>query len=341
MARLYSSYNNSINNRNKLLDALDSYAKYGNLTDSEKASMAYMYTMGGSYTPQSYDAQSRLTTDTRSATAMHNAFEFRDYVTTWQKAHNKTLSASELASLAIQFNTRSNSNIDQSKVSSWDDYTKRSSNAAYAHNLGYDSNTYATSSSIDAAIEQSKRRLTTNQSTTTYTQITEGKHSSSDWTANYTGPSKSPQKTTTTTPSKSKTTTTTPAKNIWEAQANAATNRNGKKGSGDVSPSTLTNVEIPSVDLNKLLTPDSTTTTAVKSTYTSYNKSNDALNKILTNTYNVRAKRVEELLESIDKKLESCTKKSNNGKQSTPTPTQQNLFPNNDIPMQIDKLAQG
>jgi hypothetical protein len=114
-----------------------------------------------------------------------------------------------------------------------------------------------------------------------------------------------------------------------------------KKGSGDVSPSTFTNVEIPPVDLNKLLTPDATTTTTAKSTYTSYNKSNDSLNKILTNTYNVRAKRVEELLESIDKKLESCTKKSNNGKQSTPPPTQQNLFPNNDIPMQIDKLAQG
>lgn len=139
----------------------------------------------------------------------------------------------------------------------------------------------------------------------------------------------------------SKATTASSAASI--AYQNTIKKKKTGKGDPDITPSTITNVDIPDIDLNKLLGNDSTTSTP-KITYTSstqYTTSkNSALNQILNNTFNVRAKRVEELLESIDKKLDSYNKKPNN-----PTPTSttnpSDKFPNNGVPTQIDRLALG
>ena len=99
------------------------------------------------------------------------------------------------------------------------------------------------------------------------------------------------------------------------------------------------NMQIPPIDMSKFNFEDMDTNGTYVNQYyvTPSNSGNeDMLHSILTNTYNVRAERVEELLETIVKKMDDMDK----SKPSTSSTSTPNLFPNNDIPAAVNRISQ-
>ena len=69
---------------------------------------------------------------------------------------------------------------------------------------------------------------------------------------------------------------------------------------------------------------------------------NTMMDRILEHTFNVRAVQVEELLETIIEKMDHmATTKNEQPVAATVTQTQSSLFPSDDIPKQVQRLAQG
>ena len=294
---------NANKNQQKLQTYISDYeTKNGvKLTDAQKASYAQIINLGG--TPEDFQ---RYTSATGKALA---AQQFVDNMP------RSTISSS---------NTEYGSSWTEhysgpSKSATSNSTSRRATVSNYAQTTNSAASTAKTSSSqASIAYQQTK----TQQNKTAQTK-------------------KAQSNAKTTNAKASKATTASNAASI--AYQNTIKNKKTGKGDPDITPSTITNVDIPDIDLNKLLGNDSTTNTP-KITYTSstqYTTSkNSALNQILNNTFNVRAKRVEELLESIDKKLDSHNKKPNNPT-PTSTTTPSDKFPNNGVPTQIDRLALG
>lgn len=126
-------------------------------------------------------------------------------------------------------------------------------------------------------------------------------------------------------------------------------------GSGDIAPdnsfwydalinnSSQVSQDIPPLDESKCMDPDSLTSTygniINKYEIKSENIGTDEfLEKMSKLTFNVRAQRVEELLEELIEKIDGGDKPSS-PKPSTPTNT--NLFTNNSIPEQVTRLSRG
>jgi hypothetical protein len=65
------------------------------------------------------------------------------------------------------------------------------------------------------------------------------------------------------------------------------------------------------------------------------------MERILDHTFNVRAIQVEELLTKIIDKMDEITTKKEQANVGNTTQRQPSLFPNNDIPKQIQRLAKG
>ena len=120
-------------------------------------------------------------------------------------------------------------------------------------------------------------------------------------------------------------------------------------GYGDIAmdelntPSTI-NTQVPDIDYSKFVNTSNLNTEAP--TYHQYvitssdNKMDqDYLHAILTNTYNVRAERVEELLESIDKKLDNMSKPKPTSSKPSTSNSFTNMFPNNEIPQAVDRIS--
>lgn len=127
------------------------------------------------------------------------------------------------------------------------------------------------------------------------------------------------------------------------------------KGSGDIAPdnsfwydalinnSSQVSQNIPPLDESKFMDSDSITSTygniINKYEIKSENIGTDEfLEKMSKLTFNVRAQRVEELLEELIEKIDGGDKPSS-PKPSTPTNT--NLFTNNSIPEQVTRLSRG
>lgn len=126
-------------------------------------------------------------------------------------------------------------------------------------------------------------------------------------------------------------------------------------GSGDIAPdnsfwydalinsNSQVSQDIPPLDESKCMDPDSLTSTygniINKYEIKSENIGTDEfLEKMSKLTFNVRAQRVEELLEELIEKIDGGDKPSS-PKSSTPTNT--NLFTNNSIPEQVTRLSRG
>ena len=126
-------------------------------------------------------------------------------------------------------------------------------------------------------------------------------------------------------------------------------------GSGDIAPdnsfwydalinnSSQVSQDIPPLDESKFMDSDSLTSTygnvinkyEIKSENIGTDEFLEKMNKL---TFNVRAQRVEELLEELIEKIDGGDKPSS-PKPSTPTNT--NLFTNNSIPEQVTRLSRG
>lgn len=127
------------------------------------------------------------------------------------------------------------------------------------------------------------------------------------------------------------------------------------KGSGDIAPdnsfwydalinsNSQVSQDIPPLDASKCMDPDSLTSTygniINKYEIKSENIGTDEfLEKMSKLTFNVRAQRVEELLEELIEKIDGGDKPSS---PKSPEPTNTNLFTNNSIPEQVTRLSRG
>lgn len=116
-------------------------------------------------------------------------------------------------------------------------------------------------------------------------------------------------------------------------------------GYGDDTTSTIiSNNDIPPIDYSKFTqmyqTSDTPSTTYQQYVITSTDGSVDQerLHAILTNTYNVRAERVEELLEEISNKLDDM-KPQPQPRSNTSTDMASNMFSDNTIPTAVDRIS--
>ena len=112
----------------------------------------------------------------------------------------------------------------------------------------------------------------------------------------------------------------------------------------DTTSTIISNNDIPPIDYSKFTqmyqTSDTPSTTYQQYVITSTDGSADQerLHAILTNTYNVRAERVEELLEEISNKLDDMKPQSQSTSNAS-TDMASNMFSDNTIPAAVDRIS--